>query len=71
MLFPARQRIITRLRPATERSSKSMRRCTKRSVPKGRLWYLLYRPAAQDDPAFAAFRSWLMAAAHGPARAGR
>ena len=42
-----------------------------RSVPKGRLWYLLYRPAAQDDPAFAAFRSWLMAAAHGPARAAR
>ena len=33
------------------------------SIPKGLKWYLLYRPARGDDPAFAAFRNWIGAAA--------
>lgn len=37
------------------------------AVPKGQHWYLLHRPAAAADPAFAAFRQWLIAAARGPA----
>ncbi|BBK39696.1 transcriptional regulator [Allostella sp. ATCC 35155] len=47
------------------------------AVPKGQLWYLLHRPAAAADPALAAFRTWLVAAARGatadpapPCRAG-
>jgi LysR family transcriptional regulator of beta-lactamase len=29
------------------------------AVPMGRAWYLVSRPSRQDDPGFAAFRSWL------------
>lgn len=29
------------------------------SVPKGRAWYLVYRPFRETDPALAAFRGWL------------
>ena len=29
------------------------------TVPKGRAWYLIYRPARGSDPALQAFRSWL------------
>jgi DNA-binding transcriptional LysR family regulator len=29
------------------------------AVPKGRVWYLVYRPFRQDDPGLIAFRSWL------------
>jgi DNA-binding transcriptional LysR family regulator len=31
------------------------------SVPKGRAWYLVYRPFRQDDLTLAAFRDWLRA----------
>lgn len=37
------------------------------TVPKGRAWYLVYRPFRAEDPALAAFRRWLHA---GPARDG-
>lgn len=30
------------------------------TVSKGRAWYLVYRPARADEPAFAAFRRWLI-----------
>lgn len=30
------------------------------TVPKGEAWYLVYKPARRDEPAFAAFRGWLM-----------
>lgn len=33
------------------------------SIPKGMQWYLLYRPARADEPAFAAFRDWIRLAA--------
>jgi DNA-binding transcriptional LysR family regulator len=29
------------------------------AVPKGRAWYLIYRPFRQDDPGLSAFRAWL------------
>jgi LysR family glycine cleavage system transcriptional activator/LysR family transcriptional regulator of beta-lactamase len=29
------------------------------AVPKGRAWYLVYRPFRQDDPSLVAFRDWL------------
>ena len=29
------------------------------AVPKGRAWYLVYRPFRQDEPGLVAFRSWL------------
>jgi DNA-binding transcriptional LysR family regulator len=29
------------------------------SVPKGRAWYLVYRPFRETDPGLAAFRGWL------------
>ena len=35
------------------------------TVPKGRAWYLVYRPRRADEPAMAAFRAWLIAAARG------
>ena len=35
------------------------------SVPKGEQWYLIYREARQDEPAFAAFRSWMLDTARG------
>ena len=35
------------------------------TVPKGEAWYLVYRPARREEPAFAVFRDWLMRAAHG------
>jgi LysR family transcriptional regulator, glycine cleavage system transcriptional activator len=34
-----------------------------RSVPKGMHWYLIYREARRDEPGFAAFRRWIVAAA--------
>jgi LysR family glycine cleavage system transcriptional activator len=33
------------------------------TVPKGESWYLVYKPARREEPAFAAFRDWLMQAA--------
>jgi LysR family glycine cleavage system transcriptional activator len=33
------------------------------TVPQGEAWYLVYKPARRDEPAFAAFRDWLMRAA--------
>lgn len=33
------------------------------TVPKRAGWYLLYRPARHNDPAFGAFRRWILAAA--------
>ncbi len=30
------------------------------TVPKGEAWYLVYMPARREEPAFAAFRDWLM-----------
>ncbi len=35
------------------------------TVPKGEAWYLVYKPARRQEPAFAAFRDWLMRAAQG------
>jgi DNA-binding transcriptional LysR family regulator len=32
-----------------------------RAVPKGRAWYLVYRPFRQDDPSIVALRDWLFA----------
>lgn len=29
------------------------------TVPKGEAWYLVYKPARREEPAFAAFRDWL------------
>ena len=29
------------------------------SVPKGRAWYLVYRPFRETDPALIVFRNWL------------
>jgi DNA-binding transcriptional LysR family regulator len=29
------------------------------SVPKGRAWYLVYRPYRKDEPVLAVFRAWL------------
>ncbi|WP_314964022.1 LysR substrate-binding domain-containing protein, partial [Bradyrhizobium cosmicum] len=29
------------------------------SVPKGRAWYLVYRPFRETDPGLIAFRDWL------------
>jgi LysR family glycine cleavage system transcriptional activator len=34
------------------------------SVPKGSQWFLIYRQARQDEPAFRTFRDWLREAAH-------
>ncbi len=34
-------------------------------VPKGEAWYLVYKPARREEPAFAAFRAWLIAATQG------
>jgi LysR family glycine cleavage system transcriptional activator len=31
----------------------------RQSVPKGQQWYLLYREARKDEPAFQAFRAWI------------
>jgi LysR family glycine cleavage system transcriptional activator len=39
----------------------------KLSVSKGEHWYLIYREARKDEPAFEAFRSWIMRAAVGRA----
>jgi DNA-binding transcriptional LysR family regulator len=33
------------------------------AVPNGRGWYLVHRPAAESEPALAAFRDWVVAAA--------
>ena len=33
------------------------------SVPKGEQWYLIYRDIRKDEPAFAAFRTWVLGAA--------
>lgn len=41
------------------------------SVPKGAHWYLLYRAAREAEPAFAAFRDWIVKAAHFPSPRGR
>ena len=30
------------------------------TVPKGEAWYLVYKPARREEPAFAAFRHWLI-----------
>jgi LysR family transcriptional regulator, glycine cleavage system transcriptional activator len=30
------------------------------TIPKGEAWYLVYKPARREEPAFAAFRDWLM-----------
>lgn len=35
----------------------------KLAVPKGKGWYLVYRPARESDPALGAFRDWLLAVA--------
>jgi LysR family glycine cleavage system transcriptional activator len=35
------------------------------TVPKGQSWYLVYKAARQEEPAFAAFRDWLMRTAKG------
>jgi DNA-binding transcriptional LysR family regulator len=35
----------------------------KLAVPKGRGWYLVYRPAQENNPALGAFRAWLLSAA--------
>ena len=35
------------------------------SVPKGRHWYLVYRAVRESEPAFVAFRTWIMRAARG------
>src|SRR5205823_7272996 len=35
------------------------------SVPKGARWHLVCRPAREAEPAFAAFRDWIVQAAHG------
>ena len=35
-----------------------------RSVSKGEHWYLIYRNARKDEPAFQAFRAWIMRAAY-------
>lgn len=35
------------------------------TVSKDARWYLIYREARKDEPAFAAFRDWLMRTAHG------
>jgi len=35
----------------------------KLSIPKGMQWYLIYRQARADEPAFAAFRDWIRLAA--------
>ncbi len=32
------------------------------TIPKGEAWYLVYKPARRDEPAFAAFRDWLIEA---------
>lgn len=32
-------------------------------VPKGEGWFLIHRPGREDDPAFAAFRAWIVEAA--------
>lgn len=34
------------------------------TLPKGMGWYLLYRPSPAREPAFAAFRRWILAAAN-------
>lgn len=39
------------------------------SVPKGGRWFLTHRPERAAEPAFAAFRTWLLAAAGQPGRA--
>ena len=41
------------------------------TVPKGRAWYLIYRPARAADPTLQAFRSWLNDNALGQADAAR
>lgn len=35
------------------------------SIPKGMHWYLIYHEARRDEPGFAAFRKWIVAAAGG------
>jgi LysR family glycine cleavage system transcriptional activator/LysR family transcriptional regulator of beta-lactamase len=35
----------------------------KMAVPKGKGWYLVYRPAQENNPALRAFRDWLLGAA--------
>lgn len=40
----------------------------KLSVSKGEHWYLIYREARKDEPAFVAFRAWIMRAAVGRAK---
>jgi LysR family glycine cleavage system transcriptional activator len=34
-------------------------------VPKGEGWFLIHRPRREEDPAFAAFRAWIVEAAKG------
>ena len=38
------------------------------SVPKGARWYLVYRTAREAEPAFVAFRDWIMNALRGKTR---
>jgi LysR family transcriptional regulator, glycine cleavage system transcriptional activator len=38
------------------------------SIPKGRQWYLLYRPFRRAEPAFAAFQRWITHAARAKAK---
>lgn len=35
------------------------------TVPKGEAWYLVYKPARREEPAFTAFRDWLVGATQG------
>src|SRR6185295_10668389 len=38
----------------------------RQSVPKDARWYLVYRAAREAEPAFVAFRDWIVRAAHLP-----
>lgn len=40
------------------------------AVPKGHRWFLIYRPDRQNEPAFLAFREWIMDTVHASASAG-
>jgi len=39
------------------------------AVPKGKGWYLVYRPGQAGNPALAAFRDWLVEQAQPASRA--
>ena len=40
----------------------------RQSVPQGKQWYLLYKKHREEEPAFAAFRRWIVRTARRPAR---